>query len=376
MKKRVLLVASGGLDKSGVPTVIMTIVRALREDYNFDILLGTREEGYFEPEFRQYGGRIFRRPKRRFHFAPLNTLADFFRPAAMFVFTRRLIRRYGPYDVVHCHNEFDMAGSLAAAASGGIPVRVGHVHKTWSQGGGPLTRLYRGVCRRLIHTCATARLACSRQAGKAFYSAQDDFQAVENPYDELRFRPDPDGSVGDGGIRVIQVGYFCDNKNQRFTLEVFRALAAARPDARLTFVGAADTPYGEALRAAIRETRLEDRISLLPADAEIPVLLNQSTLMLLPSKAEGFGMALVEAQAVGLPCYASDAVPREANLGGVRFLALADGPGAWAKTILDEQRFTQKIRCDCSAFTTGRFAEAIRVAYRCLKPHGRSAMPE
>ena len=79
MKKRVLLIASGGLDKSGVPTVIMTIVRALQEDHDFDILLGTGEEGYFEPEFRQYGGRIFRRPKRKFRFGPLNTLADFFR---------------------------------------------------------------------------------------------------------------------------------------------------------------------------------------------------------------------------------------------------------------------------------------------------------
>ena len=365
MKKRVLLIASGGLDKSGVPTVIMTIVRALQEDHDFDILLGTGEEGYFEPEFRQYGGRIFRRPKRKFRFGPLNTLADFFRPVALFFTTRRLIRRNGPYDAVHCHNEFDMAGSLAAAASRGVPVRVGHVHKTWSRAGGPLTRLYRAYCRSLVHTCATARLACSRQAGTAFYSARDGFLAVNNPYDERRFCPDPDGTVGDGGIRLVQVGYFCDNKNQRFTLDVFRALAAARPDdARLSFVGAAEGAYGEALRAAIRKSGLEDRVTLLPPDADIPALLNRNTLLLLPSKAEGFGMALIEAQAVGLPCYASDAVPREADLGGVRFLPLSDGPDAWAKAILSERRFAQKMLCDCSAFTTGRFAEAIRAAYR------------
>ena len=364
MKKRVLIVASGGLDKSGVPTVMMTIVRALREDFTFDILLGTGAEGYFEPEFRQYGGQIFRRPKRRFRLGPLNTLADFFRPVAMFFATRRLLRRNGPYDAVHCHNEFDMAGSLAAAASVGVPVRVGHVHKTWGNRGGPLTRLYRGYCRRLIQACATARLACSQQAGEAFYKKAGGFRVVKNPYDERRFCPDPAGTVGDGGIRLVQVGYFCDNKNQRFTLEVFRALSGVRQDARLSFVGDASNRYGEALRAQIREARLEDRVTLLPPDADIPALLKRSTLLLLPSKAEGFGMALVEAQAVGLPCYASDAVPPEANLGGVRFLPLSDGPDVWARTILEERRFTQIIRCDCSAFSTGRFADAIRAAYR------------
>ena len=364
MKKRVLIVASGGLDKSGVPTVIMTIVRALREDFTFDILLGTREEGFFEPEYRQYGGQIFRRPKRRFHLGLLNTLADFFRPLPMFFATRRLLRQNGPYDAVHCHNEFDMAGSLTAAASMGVPVRVGHVHKTWSNGGGPLTRLYRCYCRRLIRACATARLACSRQAGEAFYKTAGGFQVIKNPYDDRRFCPDPAGTIGDGGIRIIQVGYFCDNKNQRFTLEVFRALAATQWDARLSFVGDADNPYGEALRSMIREARLEDRVDLLPPDADLPTLMKQSTLLLLPSKAEGFGMVLIEAQAVGLPCYASNAVPEEANLGGVRFLPLSEGPDAWARTILKERRFTQINPCDCGEFSTERFANAIRAAYR------------
>ena len=364
MKKRVLIVASGGLDKSGVPTVMMTIVRALQEDFTFDILLGTREEGYFEPEFRQYGGQVFRRPKQRFHLGPLNTLADFFRPLPLFFATRRLLMQNGPYDAVHCHNEFDMAGSLAAAASVGVPVRVGHVHKTWQNRGGPLTRLYRRYCRRLIRGCATVRLACSRQAGEAFYKSAGDFQVINNPYDERRFRPDPPGTMGSGCIRIVQVGYFCDNKNQRFTLKVFRALAAVQRDARLSFVGDADNPYGEALRSMIREAGLEDRVDLLPPDADLPALMKQSTLMLLPSKAEGFGMVLIEAQAVGLPCYASNAVPAEADLGGVRFLPLSEGPDAWARTILKERRYTQIIPCDCGAFSTGRFKDAIRAAYR------------
>ena len=360
MKKRILLVSSGKLDQSGVPSVIMAAVRTLSDVCTFDLLLTTDAEGYYDREFRQYGGRILRVPKKHFRFAPLQTLADVLRPLSLYCRTRAILRQT-PYDGIHCHNEFDMAGCLAAAAAARVPLRAAQVHRTWSdEGTGPLTRLYRTLCRRVINARATIRLGCSAAANDAFYG-KTGAEMIVTPYDESRFVPDR--ASRDGVLRIVQVGYFCENKNQLFSLEVFRHLAAARPDAELLFVGSDAGRYGQKLRERIRETGLEQRVRLYPADADIPALLRTCSLMLFPSRAEGFGIVLIEAQAMGLACCASDQVPRETDCGGVTYLPLSAGPAAWAEAILRERRYETAQPCDVSAFTTAAYTAQLRRIY-------------
>lgn len=362
MKKRVLIVTSGGLDRSGVPSVIMTIVRGLKDECVFDIMLSAPEADDYLSEFKGYGGKVFPYVKRRFRFRAFNTLSGFFRPVSLFFCTRRVIAANGPYDVIHCFNEFDMAGSLAAAAVSRIPVRAGHVHKTWANRGGPLTRLYRRYCRRLTDRYATACLGCSRLACDCFYTPGARTQTVNNPYDERRFFWDPGADVSGGALHLVQVGYLCENKNQRFTFEMFCSIAAHMPEAKLTFAGA-DSSCGRALRNDVRRMGLEERVAFLPPDTDIPGLLNHASLLMLPSKSEGFGIVLIEAQAMGLFCYASDTVPKETDLGGVRYLPLSRGPEKWAEAVLQDHLYERKTPRDCSAFSTAAFTEKIRRLY-------------
>lgn len=364
MKEKVLLVSSGGLDKSGVPSVLMNIVQGLNDRYVFDILVHTDEEGYFDKKFLSYGGKIFRLPKKHFVFKPFDRLYELLRPTILYKYTKRLIKENGPYKVIHCNNDFDASGCIKAAMEERIPVRISHTHKTWKNDSetGLLTRLYRTSCRKAIQEAATALIGCSSSANLSTFGGDSNTQVVFNPYDEKRFTPStPLKKVS--GLNLIQVGYFNKIKNQLFTLDVLRELKKKLPDVHLTFIGDRTGSYGEKVEKKILEYEVKDNITLLPADADIPKEMNDSNILLLPSVNEGFGIVLIEAQAMGLHCIASDTVPQETDRGGVKYLSLTSGPEFWADSILSDKCFLEKKVQDCSPFSTASFLDSINKLY-------------
>src|SRR5262249_35056190 len=87
---------------------------------------------------------------------------------------------------------------------------------------------------------------------------------------------------------------------------------------------------------------------------------------------EGLPVVLVEAQAAGVPCLASDGVTRDADLrtGLVRFARLRDGAEAWARESLAQLRCRRPPRAERErtlrqagydvAEAAGRFAAIYR----------------
>ena len=364
MKEKVLLVSSGGLDKSGVPSVLMTIVQNLHERFTFDILVHTDEEGFFEKQFLSYGGKIFRFPKKHFSFKPLDRLYELLRPTHLNRFTRKLIRENGPYKVIHCNNDFDASGCITAAKDEGIPVRICHTHRTWRDDSetGILTRLYRKSCRIALKEAASALIGCSASANDSTFGPDSKAFVVFNPYDEKRFSPSLPLKKS-GALNLIQVGYFNKTKNQLFTLEVIRELKKTRSDVHLTFIGDRSGSYGASVEKTISEYGLQNLITLLPADTDIPKAMDDSKILLLPSVNEGFGIVLIEAQAMGLHCIASDTVPKETDRGGVVFLPVSDGAKIWADLILSDKNLIEKKIQDCRTFSTESFINSIEKLY-------------
>jgi len=144
---------------------------------------------------------------------------------------------------------------------------------------------------------------------------------------ELHLPPD--------ALVVGHVGRFTRPKNHLFLLDVFSHALKVEPRLRLVLVG--DGPEEEVVRQRARQDGLNERVLFLGSRSDVPrLLLSCMDLFLFPSISEGLGLALVEAQAAGLPCLVSDSIPREAVLAPplVRRLSLSQGPSEWAKELL------------------------------------------
>ena len=133
---------------------------------------------------------------------------------------------------------------------------------------------------------------------------------------------------------VGNVGSVSEQKNHDMILDVFCEVIKRRPDSRLLLVGrGGERPKVE---ARINELNIEDKVIILENRDDIPALMTAMDVFLFPSKWEGFGNVLIEAQCMRLRCIISDRVPeavRLTNLVVVR--SLEDKPSEWAETLVD-----------------------------------------
>jgi len=177
-----------------------------------------------------------------------------------------------------------------------------------------------------------------------------------------------------GGLELLHVGSTIPRKRIDVLLDVFAAVRARRPEARLVRVGGAFTAEQ---RVRARELGLLDGIAVLPFGdrATLGAVYRRATLALLPSEREGFGLPLVEALGCGTPVVASDIpVLREVGGDAVDYCAVGDVDG-WRDAILrliderssnPEQWRLRKERALARAgdFSWSRYAAAVVEVYR------------
>jgi glycosyltransferase involved in cell wall biosynthesis len=123
----------------------------------------------------------------------------------------------------------------------------------------------------------------------------------------------------EGHTAVLFFGGLKERKNVFLLLDIWREVAAVRPDARLVVAGGG--PLLAPLRARARRLSINDRVvftGYVP-EAEKVAHYNLADIFLFPSAMEGFGLAVGEAMSCHLPAVAS-------NRGSIPEL-LVDGEG-------------------------------------------------
>ena len=140
--------------------------------------------------------------------------------------------------------------------------------------------------------------------------------------------------IGDSTYVIGQIGRFTYQKNPEFTVQVFKKLLETKEDACLLLIGRGKQE--NELRQLIRDLQIEDKVKILISRDDIPRLLKAMDIFILPSRFEGFGIVLIEAQVAGLPCVVSDQVPQEAYQSPhITRLNLDDDMKVWVEALLD-----------------------------------------
>lgn len=197
------------------------------------------------------------------------------------------------------------------------------------------------------------------------------YRVIPNAIEVPNYRYDPQMSrqvrqeLGLGnGLVVGHVGNANPAKNHPFLLEIFAALHQKRPDARLILVGGGT----ERFRAKARSLGVEDAVLFAGVRKDVPRMLQAMDVFVFPSLYEGLPVALLEAQAAGLPCVISDQVPTECVVTGslVTTLPLHRRPAQWADTILEKTgipRVDHSAELCAAGYDIGTTAKALEEFY-------------
>lgn len=299
----------------------------------------------------------------------------------------RVWREIARHDVVHIHDlRFAMATAVVGAAGMRRP-RILHTHGLifHSGAGSPLKRLamrlYFGPLLRLggVTTAASSeadRVLLLRDAPYLAGSTVTCPNAIPlAPLLKLERRPIPG--------RVVSIGRIVANKALP---DLVRALARiCDVEWSLVLAGEPNAEEVARIEAEAVELKVRDRVTFVPgfAEEEMPRLLESAALAAFPSKGEGFGIALLEAMAAGVPLLANRIPAHEALLGADlagRLLDFGD-PDAASRSIraqletadADRDELSARLRARAADFDIARLTAQIDQLYDRLRVRRQGA---
>jgi len=239
----------------------------------------------------------------------------------------RIIREYGPYDVIHSHVHHFSGYVLKIAKSVSIPVRIAHSHNdtlSLQKKGSFKRRLYRNLMKKWIDKYSTVGLAASGKAAYALFGCNWNLK----PWIKIHYYGiDLDPFRGNYNLREIRselgideksfvighIGRFEEQKNHVFVIDIFEKVVKRDQKAVLLLVGNGSLLPN--IKKKVADINLKNKVCFAGIRKDIPrILIGAIDVLILPSLFEGLPLVALEAQAAGKWLIRSEEITGEGDI--------------------------------------------------------------
>lgn len=330
----------GSLKTGGSQSMIINNYKKIdRMSIQFDFVIHPEEETVFSSLVRAMGGRIFTCP--RF------TLKD---SISYIKWWNKFFYNHPEYKIVHSHIR-STAAIVLLLAKKNHRVTIAHSHSTSSGSG--INAIIKDILQYGIRFVADYFMGCSYDAGIWLFGkricSSDRYYSLNNAIIVDEFLYDKEKRISirkklgykDSDFVIGHIGRLTDQKNHTFLLKIFKRLHNFDNRYKLLLVG--DGELRISIENMITQYDIGEAVNLIGNRSDVSDLLMGMDLFVFPSKHEGLGMVLIEAQASGCPCIVSTAVPREVDITGeVKYLDLEAGLISWCEQVKLSEKVERK----------------------------------
>ena len=330
--KKVLCILSC-MNAGGAETFLMKIYRQLdRASYQMDFCVNINEEGFYDKEIKEMGGRIFHIP------AKSDNMREFKRQLSAIIKDER-------YECVLRITSNTMGFlDLKVAKKAGAKLCAARSSNS-NDPAGMKAKIAHKLGRLLYGKYVDVKIAPSDLAAKYTFGERayknGEVKTLHNALDldvykfdlEERKRIREEIGIKDSDILCGHVGRFSVQKNHVFLIDIFSALCKKHSNCKLLL--AVRGELEEQVRNKCAQKDLLDKVIFLGVRSDISAILSAMDVFIFPSLYEGMPNTVIEAQATGLPCVISDSITSEANITGlVKYVSLSKSSDFWADEVL------------------------------------------
>lgn len=358
------------LNRNGLESRIMDIYRNIdRTQIQFDFMLHCKDNGHYGEEAELLGANLYHMPRiSPLYFIKYLTELD------------KFFKQHREIKIVHAHLNTLSTWVLLVAKRNGVKVRIAHSRNSSMECN--LRAIPKRISKLFINKFCTDRFACSKIAGIWLFGEKevekDTFHVIPNAFqidkfvwnnntrkskrEELRLKDDE--------LVFVDVSRFSDQKNHVYLLKIFEEILKLNNKSKLLLVGCGENE--NKIKTYINQHNLNETVILLGSRTDVSEIYQASDLFLFPTKYEGFGTVVIEAQMTNLPVIAGDTIPYETKLcDSVVFKSIKLDPSEWAQAAVEVVK--KSIRCD-NTNVLRRAGYDIREQYKWIENFYKNAL--